>query len=465
MTSDAIQPPQRPVGLLSLLGFLVGHRDSVRNVLELNHGIAVAAALVFTASLAREYDAVSLAHRPWDLLGSFAASIVLCTILFLVVNVCLWMVSRRSDNLVQDYRIFLTGYWMTAPLAWLYAIPVETFASEVDSVRFNLAALSIVSIWRVLLFSRVLSILYAIPFYSSLLWVLAPCMVIAFGFLLSAIMPMVSIMGGIRMTETQTIVFNYQNKLLEILFFSAIPVLILFLTSFPVLIRYPSPHEPIAQTHRQTGITFWAVPCLVFALLLVGCYHFQPKYWRSTKIDALLTAGRFSEAIALLRTCGPDTLPISWDPPPRFSSRETPQPEMVGLLEALIETQSETWINDSLLVQADEIILRQAGWTQGARNFSYLSNMLPYESPETLERLRDAFEKLRSLSLSDPAAQQRADQLAELVAKAIEDARKETQTDTPSRRKKRGSFWQAPPYRRFMKTSSSIATSEPAFGN
>ena len=48
---------------------------------------------------------------------------------------------------------------MTAPLAWLYAIPYERFLSPVGATRANLWTLGLVAAWRVLLIIRVLVVL------------------------------------------------------------------------------------------------------------------------------------------------------------------------------------------------------------------------------------------------------------------------------------------------------------------
>ncbi len=406
-------------GVLDLVGFLLGIRGSIERLLQSRQSLALAALLVFTASLAREYDAISLAHKPWDLLGSFGASVILCTILYLMVQGSLWIAGRREMPRIHHYKIFLTGYWLTAPLAWLYAFPVETMASEIESLRFNLTALSIVSIWRVLLFSRVVSIIYAIAFWRSLVWVLIPCMAIAFYFLVSAILPMVSIMGGIRMTETQAMLYAYQNNVASIIFFAALPVLVLF--AYSELL--PSRHEQclsITTNSNRIAGKLWAIPVLVLVLLGVGCSIFQPRLWRAEVVNRLLVAGEFAEAVAQLERQGREQFPEAWQPPPNFSDAENGRPLMLAMMHSLHEQQASIWINDLLLDHGDEIILRQAGWPHGADGEDLLLNVLPSGQQENLEQLLEAFVLLGSIEQSDPAAQQRARALEAIVRQAIE---------------------------------------------
>src|ERR1051326_6460383 len=59
---------------------------------------------------------------------------------------------------------------MTAQIAWLYAIPVERFLDPYRAAQANITLLAIVSLWRVLLMSRILSVLFEINFERALGW-------------------------------------------------------------------------------------------------------------------------------------------------------------------------------------------------------------------------------------------------------------------------------------------------------
>src|SRR5207245_4538618 len=72
----------------------------------------------------------------------------------------------------KQWATFMAAFWMTAPIAWLYAIPVERFLDSYHAAQANIALLSIVSLWRVLLMSRVLAVLFEIHFLRALGWVL-----------------------------------------------------------------------------------------------------------------------------------------------------------------------------------------------------------------------------------------------------------------------------------------------------
>ena len=66
---------------------------------------------------------------PWGAL--LAASFLL----FLVVCGRLFLRSEGRPPFFAAYRSFLTLFWMTAPLAWLYAIPYERFLSPARRLR------------------------------------------------------------------------------------------------------------------------------------------------------------------------------------------------------------------------------------------------------------------------------------------------------------------------------------------
>src|SRR4051812_17654529 len=51
------------------------------------------------------------------------------------------------------WATFMALFWLTAPIAWLYALPVERVLDPYRAAQANIALLSIVSLWRVLLMS------------------------------------------------------------------------------------------------------------------------------------------------------------------------------------------------------------------------------------------------------------------------------------------------------------------------
>lgn len=403
--------------------FLFGVESSIRRVLRCRLSLLLAFALVATAAMAREYDAVSWMHAPQDLLGPFAASLVICTVLFFTVQICLAVTGVKRDpqsDRIRDYRVFLVGYWMTAPLAWLYAIPIETMAGEVVSLRFNLTLLSIVSIWRVLLFSRVVAIQFGLRWWVPLFWILVPCMVIAFFALLSAQLSMVSLMGGIRLTQTQQILVNYQSTVAGGCFYGIIPVLLVALVAIGTSSNPKHRFKEVGRGNVSMPKSVWLWPTVSGALLLFAATLFQPNLIRSTEVDSLLREGAIEEAIATMQAAGEDSYPVVWDPPPKHPDRGDGLPEISLIADAIQATNAERWIVDRLMVQADEIAMRQEGWYQGTGSLEYLRERLQFEDEETLDGMLVPFQKLRELEVGDQKTRQHREELIEIIEEARE---------------------------------------------
>ncbi|TWT75211.1 hypothetical protein [Allorhodopirellula solitaria] len=380
---------------------LLGVRSSIVRVLRCPRAIWLALALVATAALAREYDAVSWLHHPRDLLAPFAASLLIGSIVFVFMMIGMFSIGRKTESLWRDYRVFMTGYWMTAPLAWLYAFPIETITDEVTALRWNLTMLSIVSVWRVLLFSRIVAIQFAVPMLAVLSWVLLPCMIIAFLALMAATLSMVSIMGGIRLTQTQQMLVDYQGAVAMICFYGVIPILVLGLVAIGMLRGEHDSQQEIGRLNGRIHRRVWWLPVAATCCLIAAAFQFQPGLYRATEVDSMLRRGQVAEAIEQMRQHGEDAFPVVWDPPPRFPDRDSQLPLIDDLMEAIEQTQCPRWIIDRLLVQADEIALRQEGWHQGTRDLDYLQRQFFSAGNERVRRTIVRLRKLQELEVGD----------------------------------------------------------------
>ena len=114
---------------LTILRFLFGSRDAIERIAACRQAPWIGLLLVFSAALAREYDGQDLLHEPWHLFLPLFASLATSFLLYLLLRVVGWFRSAGWNPFWSGYWSFLGLYWMTAPLAWLYAIPVERFLS------------------------------------------------------------------------------------------------------------------------------------------------------------------------------------------------------------------------------------------------------------------------------------------------------------------------------------------------
>lgn len=62
----------------------------------------------------------------------------------------------------STYHPVLEIDWIAAPLAWLYAVPLESFLTTPQATAVQLAIRGIVSVWRVSLMTRVVSVYFGV---------------------------------------------------------------------------------------------------------------------------------------------------------------------------------------------------------------------------------------------------------------------------------------------------------------
>ncbi|TWU47334.1 hypothetical protein Poly51_51340 [Rubripirellula tenax] len=400
---------------------LVGVRTSIHRVIHARRGWLFTGFLVCTAALGREYDGISLLHQPADLLGSFAASLLLSSVLFLWFWAGLNACKIRLVGPWKHAVVFLTGYWLTAPLAWIYAVPVESMTDEVTALRYNLTALSVVSIWRVLLFARVTSIQFRIPFAVSLFWILVPCMVIAFFALINSIMSMVSIMGGIRLTTTQQMIVDFQGVILGGVWWSFLPVVIAAI-ALTVWMRRKGGGRRVARTLPNVSAASWAIPLAVLGVLIVGAIRFQPALSLAHQVDAKLLDGSIADAIAMMDQHNEGDFPRTWDPQPQYSMRTESKPSIGEISKALRNEQPASWVVDRMMVQADEIILRQAGYWGGAEGTLSRREPMFYLDVDTIRRLIEDLENTAGLPIADQALAERLKGLQAIAQESLQPA-------------------------------------------
>lgn len=402
-----------------LPGLLVGVRPSIHRLIHARQGWLFAVVLVATAALGREYDAVSLWHRPYDLLGSFAASLVLSSILFL------WMWAAMATcglTLVRPWRhalVFLTGYWLTAPLAWFYAFPIEAFSDEITSLRYNLTALSIVSIWRVLLFARITSIQFRIPFAVTLFWILVPCMIVAFFGLLSSIMSMVTIMGGIRLSQAQQMLADYQGAVLVGLWWSFLPVVGMAI-ALTVWLAKRGSSKRSSRTLPRVAWQAWLIPGTAMLTLVLAAARFQPDLLRAHRVDQMLVSGEVDQAIAAMEEWGEAAFPPAWDPQPQFDRNAVQRPPIGELARSMQVGEPPAWVIDRLMVQSDEILLQQYGWERGVKHLSVDRGELLYMDSSKLRLLIEDLERILQIPLRDRELSDSFGNILEVARKSLE---------------------------------------------
>ena len=191
-------------------------------------------------------------------------------------------------------------FWMTAPIAWLYAIPVERFMASYQAAQANLTLLGIVSLWRVLLMSRVLEVLLAIPFRRALAWVLVAAsaevlLVVFFGSIGNGSVSrrIMEGMSGMRHAPEESLISNA----LGIVLTGSLAVLgicFVLLARF----RFHGVTNPLpANLPGKIPWVFLAVLACVWIAVAIPAQEEQKRFLTHKN---LIDRGRYSEALSYL---------------------------------------------------------------------------------------------------------------------------------------------------------------------
>ena len=299
------------MNILTLLGFLVGRRDCIEAFARSPYTLWIGAVFVLSAGFAREYDDEDLLREPWHLALPFLASTATALALY-------GLVAARRPSL-GGMRQALGLFWLTAPMAWLYAIPYERFLSPEDAITANLFTLALVAAWRVLLIVRVLGVVGPTPWYGVLGAVAIVCFIWVSGAValdMYANIRVIDHMGGLDIKE-EIAAPTLTSGLLRIVWGIAAVMLVL---TFPglVLAIARGPREWQFPEPSSTPIA-WSLRGLLIASLVVWLFILpftQAEQYRAQAIDLAIAEKRYADAAEMLRRWPRGSLPPRWRPGP-----------------------------------------------------------------------------------------------------------------------------------------------------
>jgi hypothetical protein len=210
----------------TLFKFLVGDRQAILTIAATPHAIWIALIHVLTGGLARNYDKEPLLHEPQHVFGPLIVSALIGSGLFVILYGAVSTRGLSGPGFLRAYLIFMTLYWMTAPMAWLYGIPTERMTDIVTATELNLWTLALVSAWRVLLIARVASVIFGAPLWIMLFFTCAYSNIIVTGVLVATPFPVINIMGGIQLSQSEQLISGIATTIF-MLSFITIPTLVL----------------------------------------------------------------------------------------------------------------------------------------------------------------------------------------------------------------------------------------------
>ncbi len=350
------------MNLPTLAGFLIGRPQAILAVAMDRRTPWIGAFLVLIAAIAREYDGESLLHEPWHLLRPLAFSTVSASVLFwMLFPTAQWRRIPGEDPPMprarRGYVMFLGLFWMTAPLAWLYAIPYESFMGELDAVRANLWTLALVAAWRVALMVRIVTVVFGTPRWATIAMVLAFADVVAFIALVMAPTPVIDVMGGLRQSERDRLISSI-NFLAQVLTLISMPVWLIF-AGF-ALPRF-RPWWRV-QTYDESRPLGW-ISAVVIILVCAGLLAWgQPAQARRERIERTWASGDFASAYAQLSARTPADYPHHWQPPPA-RARSWRDAQLLGAMDALASADAAPWVKEAYLRKFDVAVrLRFSSW-------------------------------------------------------------------------------------------------------
>jgi hypothetical protein len=342
--------------LRTLFLYLVGSREAILTIARSKHSLWIALLFVLSAGFAREYDQEDLSRSPGVLLLPLVSSWFAASVLFVcVVMVRGLALGDGAPSLSDYYAPFLSLFWMTAPLAWLYAVPYEEFLPAVGSTMANLITLGVVSLWRVLLMVRVTHVLFGLPLARAFFLVTLFANVVAYIGLSFIAISLVGVMGGIRsLSPSEQLVQGVTRWILGASCFT----LPLWLAGLLVSLGVETAGAPESLDGRQVSSSrsalLWALAGLSL-LVWIGILSFtQPKLKRAEDVKALYYSDQVGEALDILSRHSPGDFPPYWGPPPEKA-------EWIDnrFLKALghIEThETAPWVREVYLQKASSLV-------------------------------------------------------------------------------------------------------------
>lgn len=148
------------VNVRTLMQFLLGSRSAILSLASNRETFWLGLILVISAGFFRECGRSNWLVKPWLIFIPLVASALLSLVLFPVFDLVARQRGASGRHYWLRYRVFLGLFWMTAPLAWVYALPTERLMSPDNAAIINLWFLGIVSLWRITLVSRIFGVLF-----------------------------------------------------------------------------------------------------------------------------------------------------------------------------------------------------------------------------------------------------------------------------------------------------------------
>ncbi len=317
-----------------------GDPEAIRELAAQRGSLVVGLVLVLSAGIAREYDHEYIVDAPVFFMLPLFASLAMALLLYGSLRL---FVLRSEIRPVQGRLVtFLSLFWLTAPLAWIYALPTERVLPPVAAAVVNIGLLAIVATWRVWLLGRVCALLFEASLPRILAAILLPGSIVVWIGGIASTLSLVSIMGGITLAPETRLLVTVNH----FTFFAA-PVLCV--ASLVALFRTTTrPTPPLSLAEVQRPLPKYGL----LATLVVACVFAVPaqiEMRRYVAVDDLIANKDYQGAIRFLATHHADQFPPTHAIPPdpqRVGAHA--RSHMLGIIAAL-EKDDREWIRSRYL--------------------------------------------------------------------------------------------------------------------
>jgi hypothetical protein len=233
-----------------MLGYLIGRKESIERVAADRNSVLYGLAFVIAAGFCREYDQEVLATHWYIYLAPIAASLVMASWNYVWLR---FYVPKRF-RCYLSFSGFLGLFWMTAPCAWIYALPVERWFDSLTAIKINMSLLVIVAVWRGWIFCRALTHLWGRSMYAMVI-ASAATIVVPLG-MFSQLTTVVGLMGGGQFSPEQRVINDFAGGVIMVTIVVGLVCLITFLCQRADTEHdsWHSPPPPVVRK-RQLGPT------------------------------------------------------------------------------------------------------------------------------------------------------------------------------------------------------------------
>jgi hypothetical protein len=353
------------MGIDSLIGYLIGSRSALLTLAEHPRTWLIGLVFVLSAGFAREYDGEDLLHEPWHLLLPLGASLVSSLVLFCVLYVPSRMAGAAVPSFIAAYRAFLGLFWMTAPLAWLYAVPYERFLDPISAAYANVYTLAFVSACRVALMVRVGVVLFGLSPWAAFFRVVAyadSAALVAIHFLP---FPIIEVMGGVRVSEADMPVRSAAQFVAcwggcSLIFWWLLAIVAGNRSTWALPWRQdanPADSDGVAAIRHVAHVS-WPLRILAFASLAVWIPILpftQPEQQIRWRVETAFREGRFRDALNEMSAQERDDFPPQWEPPPRFLKGDR-SAMVLDIWKEILSNEPAPWVRQHYLDRFKEFV-------------------------------------------------------------------------------------------------------------